>query len=391
MSTVLVAHAWKLLTDHQPNGDGLFAYGILRRLAERGHRVHVATRAVDLATPPPPGLVIHQLSRDDTDLGPREQLAYMRRLRKLLDRLGEEVDVVLQTNPVNAGVTLALPRSAPPVVLGPYFADWPLAPARGPARRARRALAAAARRALRTAQQRRAQALLVTTDAARAKIHVGGLPVATVPMAVDPEDFPAPGPRPPGRPPTAVFLANLRGHKGIFDLLEAWPEVVRRVPDARLIVAGGGPEADAVARRAAASPVAASIELIGPVERRDVPGVLARADVSCQPAHGEPFGWSAVEAMACGLPVVATDSAGLASVVPDAAGVKVPVEDPPALAAALAALLADPERREAAGRAARETVAERFAWDRVIDTIEAVLVRTVTEPRRGAVTMTRSP
>jgi L-malate glycosyltransferase len=391
VTTVLVAHAWKLLTDHQPNGDGLFAYGILRRLAERGHRVHVATRAVDLAEPPPAGLVIHQLARTDGDLGLREQLVYMRRLRALLARLDGEVDVVLQTNPVNAGVTLALPRSAPPVVLGPYFADWPPGPARGRRERARRAVAAGVRRTVRTAQQRRARALLVTTDAARSKVHVDGLPVATVPMAVDPADFPAPGPRPAERPPTAVFLANLRGHKGIFDLLDAWPEVVRRVPDARLIVAGGGPEADAVARRAASSPAGASIELLGPVERRDVPAVLARADVSCQPAHGEPFGWSAVEAMACGLPVVATDSAGLASVVPDAAGAKVPVSDPPALAAALAALLADPARREAAGRAARAVVAERFSWSRVIDTVEGVLVSTLTERRRGAVTMTRSP
>jgi glycosyltransferase involved in cell wall biosynthesis len=119
--------------------------------------------------------------------------------------------------------------------------------------------------------------------------------------------------------------------------------------------------------------------------------VLARADVSCQPAHGEPFGWSAVEAMACGLPVVATDSAGLASVVPDAAGAKVPVSDPPALAAALATLLADPVRREAAGRAARAVVAERFSWPGVIDTVEGVLMSTLTERRRGAVTMSRSP
>jgi hypothetical protein len=57
----------------------------------------------------------------------------------------------------------------------------------------------------------------------------------------------------------------------------------------------------------------------------------------------------------------------------------------------LAALLGDPKRREAAGRAARETVAERFAWDRVIDTVEAVLVSILTERRSGAVTMSRSP
>jgi glycosyltransferase involved in cell wall biosynthesis len=374
--TVLAAHAWKLLTDHRPNGDGLFAYGLMSRLAERGHRVHAACRSVDLAAQPPPGLVLHRLTLDDGDLGVGEQLRYMRRLRRLYDRLGREerIDVLWQPNPVNAGVSLAFPRAGPPLVLGPYFADWPQPPATG-VRVVRAGARQLARRGLRTAQQRRAAALLLSTEAARAKVHVRGLPTALVPMGVDPGAFPPPAPAPPDRPPTAVFLANLRGHKGVFTLLEAWEQVARRLPAARLLLAGGGPEEAEVRRRVAASPAAGSIELVGPVDRHRVPEVLARADVSCQPAHGEPFGWSAVEAMASGLAVVATDAAGIGTVVPDAAGRKVPVGDAGALADALVELLGDPELRTAAGAAGRRAVERLYAWDRVIDTVDAVFDR----------------
>jgi len=377
MSRILVAHAWKLLTDHQPNGDGLFAYGLIRRLAERGHELHVGCRAVDLRDPPPPGVALHRLSRHEDDhMPPRERLAYMRRLRALLGRL-DGVDLCWQPNPVDAGVSLALPAGGPPIVLGPYWADWP-----GHADGA----GATARRVMRAAQQRRAAGLLVTTDAAREKVHAD-VPVEMVPPGVELDAFPGPerAAPPPDRPPTAIFLANLRAHKGIFTLLGAWPEVARRVPGARLLVAGGGPDEADVRAAAARSPAAATIELLGAVQRDAVPDTLALADVSCQPAHGEPFGWSAVEAMACGLPVVVTDAGGLGSVVPAEAGLKVPPADEAALAAALADLLGDAARRRAMGAAGREAVERTYAWDRVVDRLEGALLRAASPTTRQSV------
>jgi glycosyltransferase involved in cell wall biosynthesis len=145
-------------------------------------------------------------------------------------------------------------------------------------------------------------------------------------------------------------------------------------------VAGGGPEETAVRDRIAASPAADRIELTGPIERSGVPAALARADVSCQPAHGEPFGWSAVEAMACGLPVIVTDAGGLGSVVPEAAGLKVPVGDERALARALEELLRDRDRREAMGAAGRRAVADTFEWTGIIDRLDAVYAGVVAAP-----------
>ena len=125
----------------------------------------------------------------------------------------------------------------------------------------------------------------------------------------------------------------------------------------------GGPDAarldgDAEARRlrglAAEHGVADRLVLLGRVSREAMPALLRSADaVVCVPWY-EPFGIAPLEAMACGIPVVATAVGGqIDSVVHDVTGVHVPPRDPAALAAALRALLADPARRRELGAAGR--------------------------------------
>ena len=87
----------------------------------------------------------------------------------------------------------------------------------------------------------------------------------------------------------------------------------------------------------------------------------AEASVAVVPSVYEGFGLPAGEAMACGVPVVSTDGGALPEVVGDA-GVIVPVRDAEALAAAIAGLLCDPQRREALSRRGRQRIEERFCW-----------------------------
>jgi glycosyltransferase involved in cell wall biosynthesis len=93
--------------------------------------------------------------------------------------------------------------------------------------------------------------------------------------------------------------------------------------------------------------------------------------VYCLPSSDqEPFGMTALEAMACAKPVVASDTGGLGFLVPDNGGRKVPPGDAGALAEALHELLADGGLREAMGEHNRRTVEERYAWPRVVDRLE---------------------
>ena len=202
--------------------------------------------------------------------------------------------------------------------------------------------------------------------------HLGGDPVL-IPNGVDVARFADASPL-PGRPagPTVVFLGRIdEPRKGLAVLLEALPELVRQVPDVRLLVAGPG-DADDV-RQAVPASLRPRVELLGLVPEADKPRVYASGHVYCAPnTHGESFGIVLVEAMAAGTPVVASDLPAFRRVLDDGrAGVLVPVGDAGALAAGLAGLLTDDERRAALSAAGRRAV-RAYDWATVTDRVVAV-------------------
>jgi glycosyltransferase involved in cell wall biosynthesis len=153
------------------------------------------------------------------------------------------------------------------------------------------------------------------------------------------------------------YAGKLAEEKGVGALLEAF---LRLPGTPHLVFAGGGPEARALAGRAAAAGVGERVHLPGGVAHEALVGYMNAADIWVVPSQTRPtwreqFGRVAVEAMACGLPVVVTASGELPRVA-GAAGRVVPEGDNPALAAALADLAADPPARAALGRAARSRV-----------------------------------
>ncbi len=147
------------------------------------------------------------------------------------------------------------------------------------------------------------------------------------------------------------------------------------MPEAELVIAGG-PAADELAgdpgggpaapAGRAASGVADRVRLVGAVARPDVPALLRSADlVVCTPWY-EPFGIVPLEAMACGVPVVASAVGGfLDTVVDGATGMLVPPRRPDRLAAAMRRLLAEPFWREAYGTAGVDRARSRYSWDRI--------------------------
>jgi D-inositol-3-phosphate glycosyltransferase len=193
-----------------------------------------------------------------------------------------------------------------------------------------------------------------------------------VPCGVDLDRFSPHGPVAP-RPPDRhrlVVVSRLVERKGIGNAISA----LASIPGSELVVAGG-PEAsrlagDPQARRLVALGeelgVADRVRLLGRVDQADLPALLRSADVVvCVPWY-EPFGIVPLEAMACGVPVVASAVGGLVdSVVDGVTGLHVPARDPDQLAVALAALLADPDRRAVLGRAGARRARRRYGWDRI--------------------------
>ncbi len=111
--------------------------------------------------------------------------------------------------------------------------------------------------------------------------------------------------RPAQAPPLAVFVARLVPKKGLLDAIAAWPRVLERVPAARLVIAGSGPERAAAEARARAEGVADSVEWRGFISEDEKRALLAGARVFVAPSYEEGWGISVAEALASGLPVVA--------------------------------------------------------------------------------------
>ena len=373
-----MAHASALLTDHEPHGDGLVALNFLRRLAERGHELDVAVQDVAVRTTLPANLRLHRIM-EGGELGPARRLRYAIRVSRLYRRLARarSYDVIHQLNPVDVGLTTFLPPRAVPVVLGPYPAPWPAGarPRRGSAWIALTAL----RAGLQRLEQRRARAILVFVPAGAANVRSrrARSRVAVVPPGIDLEAFrPAPA-NEKADPPSVLFLGGLERRKGVETLLEAFTAVSGSRPDVQLRLAGAGSLEHEIRSRARRAPLAGRVVVLGRVEHDEVPALLRTSTLLCLPSLGEPFGMSALEALACGLPVVVTDTGGLADLVPDRAGRKVTPGDADALAGALDELLgASPEQLAAMG-ARNRAVAERYTWDAALDRLEEVYANVV--------------
>jgi glycosyltransferase involved in cell wall biosynthesis len=176
---------------------------------------------------------------------------------------------------------------------------------------------------------------------------------------VDVEQF---CPRPEARsgPPTIVFAGKLARNKGAHLLVEAAGRLAAEFPGLRLRLLGRGEESCVRELQALAAGMGQErmLELPGFVDRARLPDELRRADVFAAPSEyeGGP-GFVYLEAMACGLPVIACAGSGVSEIIRDGrTGLLVPPRDVGALVEALRGLLAEGARREAMGRCARDYV-----------------------------------
>jgi D-inositol-3-phosphate glycosyltransferase len=201
--------------------------------------------------------------------------------------------------------------------------------------------------------------------------------ISIAPCGVDLDFFSAGGPvAARTRSHRILSVGRLVPRKGVDLVIRALPHLREAgFDDVELLIVGGGGDsgvldADPEVRRlmdlAAGLGVADQVRLQGQVSRGEMPGIFRSADaVVCAPWY-EPFGIVPLEAMACGVPVVAAAVGGLRDTVVDrGTGLHVPPRDPEAIASALALLLGNPSLRAELGNAGKVRARTRYSWDRV--------------------------
>jgi glycosyltransferase involved in cell wall biosynthesis len=169
-----------------------------------------------------------------------------------------------------------------------------------------------------------------------------------------------------GQEKIVICVSKLRYEKGIDVLLQAWQLVYQQIPQARLIIVGSGylqPQLECIARELG---IANSVEFAG--LQNDIPAQLHRGCIAVLPSRWEGMPNALLEAMACGLPCVATRVSGSEDIIqPGVNGLLVESEDYQSMAQALLTLLRDPVLVHKYGQAASELIESHFSLERIVD------------------------
>ena len=180
-----------------------------------------------------------------------------------------------------------------------------------------------------------------------------------------------------------MHVSNFRPVKRVTDVVEVFARLVSSVP-ARLVMVGDGPERPRALERAEELGVEDKVLFLG--KHVSVDELLSCCDLFLLPSESESFGLAALEAMACGAPVVASRVGGLPEVVVEGeSGHLLPVGDVEGMAAAAVAILSDGVKWRRMSEAARETAVSRFDADKVVPAYEA-LYREVVAGSRASLT-----
>lgn len=210
-----------------------------------------------------------------------------------------------------------------------------------------------------------ADAIAVPSRLAAQTFRDAGVPaekLIVTPLGVDVDRFAPAGPRPTNSVPRILFVGSLGLRKGTPLLLRAFSRLKEKA-ELHLV----GPVEANFGSDLAGLPLD-NVVMEGPASGEALLKQYAGADVFCLPSLEEGFGMVALEAMACGVPVVISDAAGAAdAIAPGENGLVFASGDENALAEALEALIGDPEKRRAMGRAARTRVTAGYGWDDYVE------------------------
>jgi glycosyltransferase involved in cell wall biosynthesis len=222
-----------------------------------------------------------------------------------------------------------------------------------------------------------AHAVVANSSAARDQLereHVPRDRLHVIPNGLDLARFVPRPPRPELR--HVVTVANLRPEKGHDTVLAAAAQILDRHPDATFTFAGDGPRRDGLEMVARALGIGPRVRFLG--ECRDVAAVLAEADLFVLPSRSEAFPNAVIEAMAAGVPVVASEVGGIPEVVRHLhTGLLVPPDDVDALANAMVAVMDHPAQAATLAECARREVERHYSIERMVERFEHLYSREI--------------
>jgi glycogen(starch) synthase len=343
-------------------GAELLLHSLAESLAERGHAVTVyAPRVRGRDNQLPTTYRLRRYSRPSSKrFGARQTLPWL-----LFQTREGKPDVLHCHGAYPAGyVGAAYKRlTGSPMVVRPHGSD--ILPGEWIARDRR--LASRMRSALLVAD-----AVVAQGESLVERLRFLGVPADRIRVIRNGVRLPEAGPEPVPEASSVLAMGSLTPKKGFDLLLQAFALVRQRVPQARLTIAGEGPERGRLCELARSLGLTEEVVFPGLVTGPAKAALFAQARVFVSSSRREPFGNATLEAMASGRPVVGTRVGGNIEMVEHGvSGLLVESEDPVSLATGMVCLLEDTDQAAAMGRAAWRR-AKTFSWDGMVDHYEVL-------------------
>jgi len=192
--------------------------------------------------------------------------------------------------------------------------------------------------------------------------------ITVIRNGIDAARWPFAARRPRTGPPKLLYVGRLEYEKGVHDVIAALPRIRRTHPGTTLTIAGDGTQQDWLVEEARKHRVLKATSFVGRVDHAELLRLLHRADAAVLPSHYEPFGLAALEAAAAGAPLVTSNIGGLGeAVINGQTGLSCPPRDVTRLAAAVRAVLDNPDAAQRRARAARRRITSDFDWHTVAE------------------------
>jgi glycosyltransferase involved in cell wall biosynthesis len=225
---------------------------------------------------------------------------------------------------------------------------------------------------------RRSDHITVVSNAVAEHVRSTGIdskPLTVIPNGVDAQLF-HPTPTPSNTGKVVLFVGRLVSNKGPEVLVRAAPTILSKHSNARFVMVGDGPMMKSLMTDSRHNGSSAAFQFLG--TRHDVPELMRQATVFVRPSKLEGMPLTVLEAMASGLPVVATPAGGTRELVQEGVnGWLVPAGDSDALAKAVSSLLSNPDEAGQMGRSGRQMVKQHYSWDRTAELYEQVYSRVI--------------
>ena len=349
-------------------GTEIATYYMAEYLAQRGHEVHVIT-SLDEGLPEESyekGFYIHRLPR--TKIRFAGAFIFWADIVRVIEKISPDI---VHAQSLGTGVPALVSKKLlkiPYVVWGQgsdvYLPDW------------------FTKLTSKTIIKNAGSAIALTEDMKRAMQAMYDRDIAIVPNGIDLKEYISelPVQNVEGAEKRILFVGRLHPVKGVQYLLQAMQMVHEEVPGAKLILVGDGEERESLEKLTDSLGIRECVEFVGGVPHEKIPDYMHHADVFVLPSLSEGFGIVNLEAMACGLPIVATRVGGIPDIIEDGTnGYLVDTMNQEQLAEALLKLLQDEKlRRDISGN--NREKAKKYRWDAVAATLEGIYQKSVRFP-----------